>query len=97
MRLRLLGSLLALVALMAAPAGAQQPVKIRAGWITTPASLIPLIFAKPGLARHNGKSYVFEPVYSRPRRCRSPRSPATRSTSRRWAIRAFRSPCRMPG
>jgi sulfonate transport system substrate-binding protein len=63
MRLRLLGSLLALVALMGAPAGAQQPVKIRAGWITTPASLIPLIFAKPGLARHNGKSYVFEPVY----------------------------------
>jgi len=61
--MRLLVSLLALVALTAAPADAQQPVKIRAGWITTLASLIPLIFAKPGLAKHNGKSYVFEPVY----------------------------------
>jgi len=47
----------------AAPAAAQQPVKIRAGWITTPASLIPLIFAKEGLARHKDKSYAFEPVY----------------------------------
>jgi len=44
-------------------AAAQQPVKIRAGWVTTPASLIPLIFAKPGLAKHHGKSYLFEPVY----------------------------------
>jgi len=45
------------------PAMAQQPVKIRAGWVSTPASLIPLIFAKDGLAKHNGKSYLFEPIY----------------------------------
>jgi sulfonate transport system substrate-binding protein len=45
------------------PADALEPVKIRAGWVSTPASLIPLIFAKPGLARHKDKSYGFEPVY----------------------------------
>lgn len=54
---------LGLVVALAPPAAAQQPVKIRAGWVTTPASLIPLIFAKPGLAKHKDKSYVFEPVY----------------------------------
>ncbi|MFL5093366.1 MAG: hypothetical protein ACJ8D7_23630, partial [Xanthobacteraceae bacterium] len=52
-----------LLAAFSLSAAAQQPVKIRAGWVTTPASLIPLIFAKPGLAKHRGKSYVFEPVY----------------------------------
>ena len=38
-------------------------MKIRAGWVVAPASLIPVLFAKPGLARHQGKSYVLEPVY----------------------------------
>ena len=52
-----------LLAAFSFSAAAQQPVKIRAGWVTTPASLIPLIFAKPGLAKHRGKSYLFEPVY----------------------------------
>ena len=41
------------------PAVAQAPVKIRAGWITTPASLIPLLFLKPEVTAHQGKSYVF--------------------------------------
>jgi NitT/TauT family transport system substrate-binding protein len=63
MRGRWLLSLLAGIGLLVGPAAAQQPLKIRAGWITTPASLIPLIFAKPGLAKHRGKSYLFEPVY----------------------------------
>jgi NitT/TauT family transport system substrate-binding protein len=63
MRMRSLASLVAAAVLLIGPAAAQQPVKIRAGWITTPASLIPLIFAKPGLAKHRGRSYVFEPVY----------------------------------
>src|SRR5262245_41292087 len=49
--------------LLTGPALCQQPVKIRAGWITTPASLIPLIFAKPAPARHKDKSYTFEPIY----------------------------------
>jgi sulfonate transport system substrate-binding protein len=40
-----------------------EPVKIRAGWVGTPASIIPLMFAKDGLSRYNGKSYLLEPVY----------------------------------
>ena len=42
---------------------ADEPVVIRAAWINTPASLIPILFDKDGLAHHQGKSYRFEPVY----------------------------------
>jgi len=56
-------AILGLLVLTAAAAAQQPPVKIRAGWVSTPASLIPLIFAKPGLARHRDKSYTFEPIY----------------------------------
>ena len=63
----LLLTLLAVLALslplIPSAAAQQQPVKIRAGWITTPASMVPLLFLKPGLAKHHGKSYVFEPIY----------------------------------
>ena len=58
--------ILPVIALAAAapdPAVAQAPVKIRAGWVTTPASLIPLLFLKPQLTAHYGKSYTFEPIY----------------------------------
>jgi sulfonate transport system substrate-binding protein len=62
---RLMSLLIAALVTMALvlPASAQQPVKIRAGWITAPASLVPLLFAKPGIAKHYGKSYTFEPIY----------------------------------
>jgi sulfonate transport system substrate-binding protein len=40
-----------------------EPLQIRAAWINTPASLIPILFAHPGLAKHDGISYKFEPVY----------------------------------
>jgi NitT/TauT family transport system substrate-binding protein len=39
------------------------PVTIRAAWIVTPASLIPILEAPPGIARHEGKSYHFEPIH----------------------------------
>ncbi len=42
---------------------ADEPVTIRAAWINTPASLIPILFAHPGLSKHNGVSYKFEPIY----------------------------------
>ena len=53
--------LLALVVALVRPAAAE-PVKIRIGWITAPASMVPLLFLKPGIARHHGKSYTFEPL-----------------------------------
>jgi sulfonate transport system substrate-binding protein len=44
-------------------ARADEPVTIRAAWIITPASLIPILTAPPGVARHEGKSYRFVPVH----------------------------------
>ena len=45
------------------PVFAQSPVKIRAGWVSAPASLVPLLFLKEGVAKHHGKSYLFDPIY----------------------------------
>ncbi len=47
---------------IAAPAVAADPVKIRTGWILTPASILPLMPEKPDLQKHHGKSYVLEPL-----------------------------------
>ncbi|HUZ75294.1 MAG TPA: ABC transporter substrate-binding protein [Stellaceae bacterium] len=60
-----LSILLGLALALAAPSGsaAAAPVKIRAAWIATPASLIPILFLKPGLAKHNGVTYDFEPLH----------------------------------
>jgi hypothetical protein len=44
-------------------ATAAEPVKIRAGGITTPASTVPLLFLKSGVAKHHGKSSPFEPIH----------------------------------
>jgi sulfonate transport system substrate-binding protein len=52
---------LAMVLSAALPASAE-PVKIRVGWITAPASMVPLLFLAPGVAKHHGKSYAFEPI-----------------------------------
>jgi len=40
-----------------------EPLKIRIGWIVTPGELTPILFAHPGLARHEGQSYVVEPTH----------------------------------
>jgi sulfonate transport system substrate-binding protein len=44
-------------------AQAADPVKIRMGWVAAPASLVPILFAKDGVAKHNGISYTVEPFY----------------------------------
>jgi sulfonate transport system substrate-binding protein len=40
-----------------------EPLKIRIGWIVTPAELTPYMFAKEGIAVHNGVSYTLEPIH----------------------------------
>src|SRR5262249_35031584 len=56
--------LIAVVAARAVnPAVAQARVTIGVGGIPAPASLVPLLFLKPGVAKHHGKSYTFEPIY----------------------------------
>src|SRR6478672_13457905 len=52
----------ALILALVQPAAAE-PVKIRIGWITAPASLVPMLFLKPGVTKHHGKSYMFEPIH----------------------------------
>jgi ABC-type nitrate/sulfonate/bicarbonate transport system substrate-binding protein len=44
-------------------AAAAEPVKLRLSWIITPGELAPILFAHPGLARHEGVSYVTEPIH----------------------------------
>ena len=48
---------------LAGTAAAQQPVKIRAAYVVPVANWASIVFEKPGLARHNGKSYSFEAVH----------------------------------
>ena len=63
MRLRLaLAVALACAAAFICPANAE-PVKIRTGWIVAPASLVPLLFLKPELAKNYNKTYTFDPVH----------------------------------
>jgi ABC-type nitrate/sulfonate/bicarbonate transport system substrate-binding protein len=42
---------------------AAEPYHLRIGWVVTPADLVPLMFAKPGLAPHAGKTYVPELIH----------------------------------
>jgi len=58
---------LAVVGMLAAGAGvaAAEPLKVRIGWSTMPGHLIPVLYSKPDILKHYGKSYVVEPVLFR--------------------------------
>lgn len=56
LRLPLLATLLLIT-----PAAAD-PLTIRVGWSTMPGHLIPVLFSKPEVLRHYGKSYRVEPI-----------------------------------
>lgn len=60
MRFNAIAAMLVLVLSGAVPALADGPVHLRIGWVVVPADIMPLIFAKPGIAAHAGKSYVPE-------------------------------------
>ena len=52
------------VAIMAAAnAEAADPLKIRLAWAVVPAELSPVLFIKPGIARHVGVTYTVEPIH----------------------------------
>jgi NitT/TauT family transport system substrate-binding protein len=61
--MRTLRIVLALAVSLAAGAAWGQPVKIRVAYVVPVANWASLLFEKPGLARHNGKSYTFEAVH----------------------------------
>jgi len=48
------------LALGVAPARAAEPYHLRIGWVVVPSDLAPLMFLKPGLAPHAGKTYIPE-------------------------------------
>src|SRR5437868_310712 len=52
-----------LLALLTLTPAAAEPVKIRIGWIVAPASMVPLLFLKPELAKHYNKTYAFDPIH----------------------------------
>jgi sulfonate transport system substrate-binding protein len=56
----LIAAMAIMVALASAAARAAEPVKIRVGWLLVPAEITPILFPEPGIARHEGKSYVLE-------------------------------------
>jgi ABC-type nitrate/sulfonate/bicarbonate transport system substrate-binding protein len=54
---------LAIGVLAGTGAARSDPLKIRIGWIVTPAELTPYMFTKEGIAVHNGVSYTLEPIH----------------------------------
>jgi len=53
----------ALALLCAVSARAAEPYHLRVGWVVVPSDLAPLMFVKPGLAPHAGKTYVPELIH----------------------------------
>src|SRR5439155_12796315 len=39
------------------------PLKIRLAWAVVPSELSPILFVKPGIARHVGVTYTVEPIH----------------------------------
>ena len=42
-----------------------EPLKIRIGWSSMPAQMIPILYSKPDILKYYGRSYVVEPVMFR--------------------------------
>lgn len=65
--MRLGGKLSVVLAVFAVLLGAAplraEPVKIRVGWVAVIANLPSILFLAPGIARHQGISYVMEPIH----------------------------------
>ena len=57
-------ALRALLLLLCLSAAAQaEPLKIRVAWAVVPFEVIPVLFTKADVLRHEGSSYTFEPVH----------------------------------
>ena len=64
MRKHLISAFAASVGLLIGLAAAQAgPLPLRVGWVACPPELTPVLLAPPGVAKHLGKSYTFEPVH----------------------------------
>ena len=52
-----------LVMMFADYAKSADPLKIRLAWAVVPAELSPILFVKPGIAKHVGVTYMVEPIH----------------------------------
>ena len=59
------GIALAVMIVASAGAEAQGPLKLRVGWAVVPGQLTSIIFAKPEILKHYGKSYAVELIHFR--------------------------------
>ncbi len=59
------GIALAAMMLASAAAEAEGPLKLRVGWAVVPGQLTSIIFAKPDILKHYGKSYTVELIHFR--------------------------------
>jgi sulfonate transport system substrate-binding protein len=62
MRIGKLGVIAISVAMSMTATVAAEPLKIRIGWVVTPAQLTPVLFKKKEILKHYGKSYVVDPI-----------------------------------
>ena len=60
MRLTLAFAAVLAITFAATEPASAEPVKLRIGWVVPVTNLASILFAKDGIARHNGKSYVIE-------------------------------------
>lgn len=51
-----------LAGLLAAATARAEPLTIRVGWSTMPGHMIPVLFSKPEILKHYGKTYTVEPI-----------------------------------
>ena len=58
--IRACAAALAITLMAAGTAPAGEPYHLRIGWVVVPSDLVPLMFLKPGLAPHAGKTYIPE-------------------------------------
>ena len=58
----MLGVAAVLGVLGSAMAARAEPVNIRIGWSTMPGHLIPVLYSKPEILKHYGKSYTVQPI-----------------------------------
>lgn len=63
MRVRSIMAATMAVLVLGAMSAHADPLKIRMGWVAAPASLIPILFPDPSIARHNGVTYTVEATH----------------------------------
>jgi sulfonate transport system substrate-binding protein len=62
---RRLAALAAAAVMLVSGQAFADPVKIRIGWSTMPGHMIPVLYSKPEILKHYGKTYTVEPILFR--------------------------------